>query len=297
MPLPNFLIIGAAKAGTTSLHHYLHQHPQVYLSTPKEPAFFAFEGEAHPYKTPGDGQWLKKVVTRLDDYQRLFEQPALAKGEASVVYLYSTKAPERIKHHVPDAKLIAILRDPVARAYSNYLQLRRDGREPIQDFLTAFEQSEVRAQADWRHIWHYKQMGFYFEQLSHYWNLFPANQIRVYLYEDFSKDPLAISQDIFRFLDVDSDFRPDVAPQANVSGLPKNRFLFHWVNNDNWAKTLLLRVFPLKLLRYVADGVNRRNLVRPPLPPHVRAQLLPIYQNDIRQLQGLIGSDLSTWLK
>src|SRR5215218_4707583 len=123
MTMPNFLIIGAGKSGTTSLYHYLGQHPEVFMSPMKEPKFFCFEGERPNFRGPGDDEEInRKCVTTIDAYRALFDGVACEKavGEASSMYLYYPKAPERIDHHVAGVRLIAVLRNPVDRAYSSY---------------------------------------------------------------------------------------------------------------------------------------------------------------------------------
>ena len=135
MPMPNFLVIGAAKSGTTALYHTLKQHPQIFMSPVKEPHFFAFEGERPVYCGPGDRELFNpRVVFRLEDYVRLFDglRAQTAVGEASVQYLMrSDAAAARIRQHIPRAKLIAILRQPADRAYSHYIMLRSQGLERL----------------------------------------------------------------------------------------------------------------------------------------------------------------------
>ena len=167
--LPNFLIIGAAKAGTTSLYRYLEQHPEVYMSPVKEPKFFALGGERLDYRGPGDEARMRGAsVTSLEDYRELFRgvSTETAVGEASTLYLYSERAAARIKHHVPDVKLIAVLRNPVDRAYSDFLHLVRDGIEPLTDFPQALEAEESRIRSRWAPMWHYRRRGFYHPQLK-----------------------------------------------------------------------------------------------------------------------------------
>ena len=124
MIMPNFLLIGAAKAGTSSLYGYLKQHPQIYMSPIKEPRFFALEGETLNFNGPTRGINQTSINT-LEAYSQLFQKVTTEKaiGEASTIYLSSPKAPERIKHYLPDVKLIAILRDPSERAFSSYMHL------------------------------------------------------------------------------------------------------------------------------------------------------------------------------
>ena len=125
MIMPNFLIVGAAKAGTTALHEYLQQHPQIYMTPTKETNFLAFEGEVLNFHGPGDESLQDFSITDLKTYQAEFQQVTneLAIGEACPSYLYLPKAAKRIKQYIPDTRLIAILRNPVERAYANFLHI------------------------------------------------------------------------------------------------------------------------------------------------------------------------------
>src|SRR3954451_24911674 len=211
MILPNFIILGAAKAGTTALYHYLKQHPQVGMSRIKETNYFALAGDPLDFRGPGDRDYIGRFsVTTADGYRRQFLgcEGAVAIGEASPLYLYSPKVPPRLKEAVPDAKLIAILRNPVDRAYSAFLHLVRDGRETVLDFGEALRLEESRIRDHWEHIWHYKNIGLYYQQLQRYFDLFDRGQIRVYLYYDFRTDPVGMLRDLFRFVGVDEGYTP-----------------------------------------------------------------------------------------
>src|SRR5437867_4308222 len=120
--LPTFLVIGAARSGTTALYLYLRQHPNVFMSRDKETNFFAFEGEALDFRGPG-AEFVNNSVVTLNAYLRLFADAPenAAIGEASPLYLYSLHAAERIHARLPDVRLIAILRNPIEQAYSHYL--------------------------------------------------------------------------------------------------------------------------------------------------------------------------------
>jgi hypothetical protein len=305
MTLPNFLIIGAMKSGTTSLYYYLKQHPQIYMSSVKEPNFFALEGSNLDF----DGaegkeriqRWIKREsVTNIGEYRALFRgaASALAIGEASPMYLYSPEAPYRIRYYVPEAKLITILRNPVERAYSAFLYMTRDGREPLNGFSQALQAEETRMHANWEWIWHYKHLGFYYTQLKRYFDVFDRAQIKVYLYEDLRADLPRVLQDIFRFLEVDEAFVPDTSLRHNVSGTPKSGFLPRLILRRNPVKTVLRPLFPRGLRQRISVGLRSRSLVEaPPLAPEVRRELLEVYRDDVLKLENLIERDLSGWLK
>lgn len=180
MTLPNMLIIGAPKSGTTSLYQYISGHPQVYMSPIKEPFFFASDNGRLDY--PGTQVLLPfgASITTPNAYEALFagatSQHCII-GEASATYLYNSNTPARIKRLIPSVKMIAILRHPVERAFSQFMDNRRDGREPMLDFARALAVEDERIRRGWRLTVHYRAMGFYFQQLTRYYSLFPKEQI------------------------------------------------------------------------------------------------------------------------
>ena len=164
MALPDFLIIGAPKAGTTALHSALATHPQLVLSPVKEPKFFLCDGEApRPQAGPGDAHSVQEWIWRSNDYEALFDgaPPPTLRGESTPFYLYDRTAQVRIARAVPHARLIVVVRDPVDRAYSNWTHLWSDGLEPIDDFLPACAAEEDRVEAGWAPIWHSLGLGRY----------------------------------------------------------------------------------------------------------------------------------------
>jgi hypothetical protein len=301
MTMPNFLIIGAAKAGTTSLHHYLRQHPEIYMAGPKkELRFFALEGEKLDFRGPGDQKALRFSITDVEAYRRKFDGVSDEKaiGESSPLYIYSPKAPGRIAHYIPDAKLIAVLRNPVERAYSCFLHLVRDGREPLDDFSQALREEEARIERNYEPGWHYKEGGFYYAQLSRYFGLFDRQRIRVYLYEDWKADPTGVLGDIFEFLEVDKRFVPDMSVRHNVSGVPRNKTLHALLTKSSPIKAGIKPLIPTRFRKLVWTNLKNRNLREPPsLSPEVRGQLIETYREDVLKLQALIGRDLSRWLE
>ena len=297
MQMPNFLIIGAAKAGTTSLYSYLAQHPQVYMSEQKEPRFFALEGEQPNYG--GITQGINRgSISTLEDYQKLFEgvTDESAIGEASTIYLYSEKASERIQYHIPNAKLIAVLRNPADRAFSSYVHLVRDGFETL-SFAEGLQAEQSRREENWQPLWFYQHRGFYYEQLKRYFERFDSGQIKVYLYEDLVKSTQTVAQDIYRFLGVDDSFVPDLT-RSNVSGIPKRRWLQNLFMKDNPLKSAVKPLLPKQIRKRISRDVHRKNTGdKPTFPVEVRQQLVETYREDILKLQDLLNRDLSIWLK
>jgi hypothetical protein len=306
MTMPNFLIIGAQKSGTTSLYDYLKQHPQIYMSPVKEPRFFAIEGEKPNFQGPGDQELYENIVVDVEAYRALFQGASkeTAIGEASVLYLYIPRASERIRHYIPEVKLIAIVRNPVERAYSAFLHLTRDRMEPLKDFACALRAEKERIRSNWGPIWHYKQVGFYYAQLKRYYETFEQGQIKVYLYEDLNDDPVSVLKDIYSFLGVADSFMPDVARRYNVSGIPTHEgwyALYTFLLEQNPVKSVVKPLLPKGLRRRLSttllSTLQDRTLVKPPLPVEVRRELTELYRDDILNLQDLIKRDLSQWLQ
>jgi hypothetical protein len=303
MPLPNFFIIGAPKSGTTALYDTLIQHPEIYMSPVKEPLFFACDGE--PEVSPGpSGSFMKnRAIWRRQDYLELFENVAEEKavGEASVVYLRSPIAAQRIHRNVPHAKIIAILRHPADRAHSHYWFHMQNGVEPAKSFEQALDQEARGLRDNWFSEFHHRRNGFYFQQLKRYYALFPREQIRVYLYEDWQAKPYDLLRDLFSFLEVDRDFTPTVG-RSNVTHIPRVDRIYRWVLNLTALKKRLNRVLPPFLHTPVITGVqayNRRYNQRcvPPLDPQTHTRLTQDYREDMLKLQDLVERDLTHWLK
>ena len=298
MTLPNFLIIGAAKSGTTSLYRYLRQNPEIYMSPVKEPHFFAREGKKADFSGPGNGM-SRHGITTIEAYRTLFQGVSneLAIGEASSSYLYDEEAPSRIRQSVPRVKLIAILRNPVDRAYSNYLYMTRRQLEHLPDFVHALREEQNRIRKNWSPSWHYKHRGFYFAQLRRYFSLFEPSQIRVWLYEDLCDDSMGLVQSTCRFLGVDDSFVPDVTTKHNASGLPKSALIHRLIRKSKPIKPLVKPLLPSIVRELISKKLRGLYVVKPPLPQQVRRQLTKAYRKDILALQDLIQRDLSGWLE
>lgn len=302
--LPNFLVIGAGKSGTTSLYHYCKEHPEVYMSPVKEPRFFAFEGQKLDFRGPGDQEMNSRmssarVITDIKEYEVLFRgvTDEKAVGEASPAYLHNPEAPGRIKKRIPDAKLVAILRNPADRAYSAFLHQVRHGREPCQEFTEALREEGARAQKNWAPNWRYKGIGFYHAHLKRYFETFGPDRIRVYLHEDLKRNPAGTMRDVYRFVGVDDSFRPDTATRHNEAGVLRNGLLRAAVSRSGALIPAVKNA--LQMLPAETRGRIRKSVFvePPPLDPKVRGELLEEYREDILKLQDLIGRDLSGWLE
>ena len=301
MTMPTFLMLGGAKAGTSSLYAYMRQHPAIFLSEVRECDFFVFEGQTPRFHGPGDDVALRRYITTLDRYQALFrgagDRPAL--GESSDLYLDGPGAARRIRDRLPEAKLIVILRDPADRAYSQFKHLVRDGREMLDTFEQALDAEDERVAKGWHPIWHLTRRGFYAGQLEAYLDLFPREQISVHLYDDFVADPPAVLRALFQFLEVDPEFRPDMSLQYNVSGAPRSELLHAFLARPLPVKDFFKPFLSAPFRHRVRARLMNSNIVpdRSRMAKATRKALIELYRADILRLEALLQRDLGAWLK
>lgn len=303
--MPDFLVIGAGKSGTTSIDKYLNQHPGVFVPRKKEPNFFGYEttNENDLRKSPDDLAHYRASVTTLEEYLKIFEEasPQQKLGETSNTYLYHKDAPYRIQHYIPDVKLIAVLRQPADRLYSRFMHLARENRTPTKSFSDCLDKNSI-----W---WQRNDLvteGFYTINLTRYYELFPKENIRVYLYDDFESNPLKVMRDIYAHIGVDPEFTPDVSLRYNESGVVKNNLLNSIYGQGGWLSRSIQFLSPglyqklrgnLSLKKKMLN-LRKKNLEKKAMDPAIRKALtLNVYGEDISALQSLLGRDLSHWLK
>lgn len=217
VPLPNLFVIGAPKCGTTALHRYLDMHPRIAMSAVKEPKFFLTDGTRPRHRGPGDERACRRYVVDRDAYEALFELPAGAgsyAGESSPYYLWDPAAAPRIKALVPDARLVALVREPTMRAFSNWADLREQGREKL-DFASALAAEEERRHLDWEPFWLYRSLSLYGEQLTRLYTVFPRRQVTVVRAEDLAADPDAVLATVFSFLGLEPLSEPIPTARRN----------------------------------------------------------------------------------
>jgi len=290
--LPNFLVIGVAKAGTTALHWYLAEHPEVFMSSAKDPSYFAYGVDGEGRLLWGEPEFHTFPVRSLAEYERLFADvgDAVAIGEASTMYLECPQAARRIRKQIPSAKIICSLRHPVERAYSNYVMwLRHRGR--------SFDPSrDLRLTADWaRPDSRWMRVGRYHEQLVRYFDVFPREQIHVMLFDDLKRSELEATQNVYRFVGVDHKFMPDFRTPHAIGGLPANRLLEEVLTNPV-LRTAMRPLVPVRAANWVRR-LRARNLRKAPsLPPELRHDLTRHFRDDIARTSALIGRSLEHWV-
>ena len=282
---PNFFILGAAKCGTTSLHHYLSQHPEIFLTAEKETCFFCREFQ---------------VIDNPEDYYGLFDGVTneWIIGESSHVYMTSPDTPAMLHDGFPEARFLVTLRHPADRAHSLYHHMRRNGLESIPTFEQALAAEEERFQSDrfretcpqYLYNFLYFRSGLFGEQLARYFALFRRDQFKIITLRELKQDPVTTLQDIFRFLNVDATFQPDLSIQNEgmaarsplIQRLLNNRGLADTVKNWNWLRRLALGPLRNMLFRDV-----------PPMDPSTREALAIRYRSDLALLDELVGRQLS----
>jgi hypothetical protein len=300
MALPHFFLIGAPKAGTTALHAALATHPQLSMSRVKEPKFFLGDGEppARP-AGPGDAHSVQETVWRRDDYEALWpDRPGALRGESTPFYLYDEGAPERLHRLVPEAKLIAVLRDPVDRAHSNWMHLWSDGLEPIADFVEACDAEEERVAAGYAPFWHYRGLGRYGEQLERLLAWFDASQVHVLRYRELVDDPAGTLTRITRFLGVEdlAGLPPRENSRPFVRDTPRTRLLARAVRAGAAAGALAPPEYWRRASRPLLWALHRNGTARPRLTPDQRRIVLGPLVDDIHRLQLVTGRSFADWL-
>lgn len=286
MALPDFLVIGAPRAGTTSLHNYLGQHPQVFMCPVKEPNFFRQADESFSGKSLSQRE-----------YEALFDGAKAGQrtGEVSPGYLVSRHGPASVHRLLPDATLIVVLRDPADRAFSDYLSWVRSGGETM-DFVKAVREGKgdgVKA------FDHYLNPGYYHRHLSRWLSEVPRENLHVTFYEDLIADPRAFLRQFCDVLGVDSRFSFDVATRYNPSGRPRNRWLQSLLEPSRFTAAVE-RMLPSTLRHQghrMLFAARAANLEKERPDPATRQALIETYRDDVTRTQALVGRDLSAWLR
>ncbi len=298
MPLPNFVIIGAARSGTTSLYRYLAQHPGVFTSPVKETNYFAWEAERPP---EGSAPILDQIypVRSAAAYRALFDEVSgqRAVGEASPRYLHVPGVPERLTAELPDVRLLAILREPARRAYADYMVRRRKGIEG-RSFEALIEAEAPRLHEPpppgSRPILHH---GLYHTHLRRWLAAVPRDRLLVLLHDDLAADPADLFARLCRFLGIADFATTDSTVRYGPAGLARSPALDRVIAGHlaRSARNLLPTVVRGPARRLVR-WARRQNSRRPEMPNELRTRLAELYHDDILALSKLIGRDLETWL-
>jgi len=296
---PNFFIAGAPKCGTSALYRYLRQHPNVFMPDMKEPHFFSTDLVTY------------HKVKSMEEYRELFRASTaqhLRVGEASASYLLSSAALANIREFNPDSKIIAMFRNPVDLVYSFHSQLLFWAEETVEDFETAWRLQERRSQglqlpATCREpFWlQYRRLGQFGTQVERMLSVFPAEQVKMILYDDFAASPQRVYGEVLEFLELPQDNRTEF-PRVNENKRAKFTWLRNFVRKPPPALQKGYRAIKRRLgkkraglLRNALVELNTVKLTRPPLSPAFRAELVNTFADEVTRLSRVLRRDLSHW--
>ncbi len=302
MKKPNLFIVGQPKSGTTALYEFLNQHPEVFMCPMKEPWYFARDliQERLRYHKREIGKRPKNDWEYLNLFENAGNQKIL--GEASTCYLYSKVAAEQIYKFNPNAKIIMMLREPVNFLYSYYNYSVTMGRENAGSFEKALALENERKK--WRKVppansqpseRFYSELIKYYEQVRRFYDVFPPEQIKVIIFEDFKMDNAEHFRDVLEFLRIDNNFRPEFG-MVNVRRLARFPKLGYWFFNSK-AKKLLLRFLPQSWFTKIKPWGKRilwRKGKQKPVDPVLRRKLMLQYKDEVKKLSEFLNIDLVT---
>lgn len=288
MKQPNFLCVGAAKSGTTTLAEILRQNPNIYLPEYKEVHFF--DNNEH-YKN--GLKWYYKEFEKASKKHKLI-------GEMTPSYLYMDYVPQRIAESLPDIKIIIILRNPVDRAYSQFkMNLRREFEN--QTFLNALDDESIRINKDYKNkiLYSYIDRGYYSKQITNYLKYFNKDQIFICLFEDFMKNQVETLKNIESFLDVES-FQYDLSIHKNKESKSRVKWFRKYIQNNNKLRNILKKIVPsYRLRRKMSSSLNLLNQTDfkyKKLDQKIKENLYNTYYKDeIEELEKVIGKNLNKW--
>ncbi|MEZ5014533.1 MAG: sulfotransferase [Chitinophagales bacterium] len=312
--LPNFIVVGANKGGTTSLYHYLKQHPQVYLSPIKEPHYFSMDIDVAQFSKAfahnklqdisgyvrGDMQqeYHAAFVRNWEDYTLLYKkvQDEKAIGELSTSYLYSEVAAQEIYAALGKIRIIICLRNPIQRAFSHYRMNLWTGNNNIFDFYTALLEDYNHVPKVWGNAHLYTEIGMYYRQVKRYLDIFGRENVLIIFAEDLQKNSSKTVQELYSFIGVDAAFVPDTSKRYNEVYTPKFKNLT-WFLNKSGIRPLVKRLSPSFIKKAVVKTLYKSKNDKGEMPDNAREFLLEKLSDDIQKLSELLGKDLSAWTK
>ena len=296
--LPTFVVIGASKSGTTSLYFYLRQHPDIYLPKRKELHFFSFPELGLTSFGPGDAAVLSGLCQTWEQYTGYYSDvpDRLAIGDISASYLYYSGSARKIFEKLGLVKLIVIIRNPVDKAYSQYMHLVREGLETL-SFPEAIGAEAARRKQGWGDMWRYMESGLCGDRLEEFITVFGKERVKIILFDDFVKNTSSVLTDLFQYLHIDLKVEISTNEIFNRTGLPRSVFISNILRNSSWLKELIKPLIPINLrykLRNWLTNINTKD--KPELPPELYRDLLNNFRDDIAKVEGLIGKPTG-WLQ
>lgn len=296
--LPNFLVVGAAKSATTSLHHYLSQHPNIFMPTQIKETFHLVEPKS--IMGNGKGYYEKNVIEAFNDYEKLYKNVDKNKhkaiGEVCNVYLYlSENSIPCIKKRLGNPKIIIILRNPVERTYSSYLHLIRANiiHECFEDTL---KKEKKRIEENWWWAFHIKSISLYAKAVKSYFEHF--TDVKVIFFEDFKINPQKTLSEVYSFLNIHTSFQNDTNLIYNATGLSRNNLMKKIKNSESkfsiYIKKTAKKLFSDSTIKFLK---NKFLLYKPPISKKTKQYLSQFFTEDIEELQQFLNKDLKQWLR
>lgn len=297
---PTFVVAGAARSGTTGLVEGLRTHPQVFVTRPKEPHYFALHGRGAHFTGPGDEHTINRLaVTDRADYLALYPQRgsyvALGDAAVSTLYYHERALPELLAMN-PAMKVVILLREPVERAWSAHQYMLARGQEPLADFLGAIAAEEERRAAGWQHIWHYAGESRYADAVGAFQRSLPADQLGIWFYDDLARDYTGTVRQVLRFLGVPPvRGEAEDIPRVNVSGKPRFTAVhaaLTWATAHEGIRRSVKRVTSYRLREKIRGHVLQSHGV----PDEARAALAPLFTEDLARLREMLPGEAPDWL-
>lgn len=302
--LPNFLIVGAAKSGTTSLFKYLNQHPEVFIPQLKECRFFSniprdFTGLQNTKTQQILDEARRNIPRSIEEYEALFSgatnKKALGDISPDYLYYYEESIKNIVKYLGNKVKIVIILRNPIERAESFYYHAIRESMENL-SFEEAIKAEPTRIANNWWVGYHLIQYGYYYKQVKAYLDNF--DHVKVYLYDDLKKSARSVMQDIYSFIGVDK-FVPDTRGKYNSTGINRNT-LFRMIATSRLVGSSLKWYLKMTGVNdpeeLIGQILNNYLLFKPKMAPNTRNKLIELYRDDVAKLSVLLKRDLNHWL-
>ncbi len=283
------MIVGAEKSGTSSLARYLDQHPNICSHEQREITYFVNDEEY--------AQGYEKTYSRYFPKYKNDQSILLAK---SVGVMYWSEAVKRLWNHNPNCQLVAILRNPVDRAYSAYWYARQMGWEDLESFEEALAAEPIRFQEGGlkRRYCAYLDRGIYHKQLAVLFEHFGRNQVHVFLFEDLKSDPVSLCQNIYEAVGIDSDYVPEVSERYNKATIPRFPVVSKILSSAHPLKRAVRKLLSDKVSFLIRDQIrhlNEKTLSPSLMNPETRAYLEEYFISPNLQLGKLLERELSQW--
>lgn len=285
---PNLFVVGAAKAGTTSMYAYLSQHPEVFFPRVKEPHFFTQVTPSRAHR------FYIEAITRRSDYLKLFNRAAGCRmiGDASPSYLWHPQVPQRIHAVAPDPRIIILLRDPLERAHSHYLMDFREGVQP-RPFYEALRADMDQRDKGWGVSFLYYELGLYAAQVKRFLHTFGPNRIKIILFEEMRRDARQTLIELSRFLGLDPKpmLSIDATRSHNAYAAPRNAMMRR-IAGARLSRWIGQSVVPRRLGWFIFERFFLKSSSKPSLDARVRDLLCSLYEPDVSELERTLGRSL-----